>query len=197
MAAAGDDCHYGLPGVSKCARQVLDPFILDDALTFGLCPAPGPHWQYGAWCERGWTFQETYLSRRRLFSDGLNAFLGLANAMQDLHLPIYNVAGVPFLVGNNLKRTNRDYWAETSFSLDLRGFQSMGWTGLTNNMLSTVDSRPGVGAMSSYGIFVILTLGLLPRLIGRLEKGRKPVSASTMPDYETYKSSSPPTVVIR
>lgn len=228
MAAAGDDCHYGLPGVSKRARQVLDPFICD-ALTFGLCPAGGPHWQHGAWHERGWTFQETYLSRRRLVfsdtlahfectthepwqkensggfetaqhnpevarklksrhvdiltsinmtaesfdwceiaplttmtslqnvavtangrrghfescileyyvivsyytmrklsyaSDGLNAFLGLANALQNLHLPIYNVAGVPFLVGN--KRTDRDYWAETSLSSGLAWYSVQG-----------------------------------------------------------------------
>lgn len=229
MATAGDDCNYGLPGVSKRARQVLDPFIFDDALIFGLCPAAGPHWQHGAWHERGWTFQETYLSRRRLVfsdtlahfectphepwqkensggfetaqhnaevarklksrhadmltsinmtaesfdwcevaplttmislqnvavtangrrghfescileyyvivsyytmrklsyaSDGLNAFLGLANALQDLHLPIYNVAGVPFLVGN--KRTDRDYWAETSLSSGLAWYSVEG-----------------------------------------------------------------------
>lgn len=75
MATAGDDCHYGLPGVSKRARQVLDPFILDDTLTFGLCPVGWTHWQNGAWHQRGWTFQETHLSRRRLvFSDTLAHF---------------------------------------------------------------------------------------------------------------------------
>lgn len=229
MAAAGDDSHYGLPGVSKRTRQVLDPFIFDDALTFGICPAAGPHWQNSAWHERGWTFQETYLSRRRLVfsdtlahfectphepwqrensggfetaqhnaevarklrsrhaeiltsislgagsfdwceiapltsmfslqnvavaarghrrgfesciteyymivsyyterklsyaSDGLIAFLGLANAMQDLHIPIYNIAGVPFIVGN--KRTYRDYWAETSLSSGLAWYSVEG-----------------------------------------------------------------------
>lgn len=225
MATAGDDCHYGLPGVSERAGQVIDPFMLDDALTFGICPAAGAHWQNGAWHRRGWTFQETHLSRRRLVfsdtlahfectpyepwqressggfetvqhkakearklkasymrpdispaldsfdwceispltstaslqnvaelgrrgdfgacilayhsfvsyytlrklshaSDGLNAFLGLANAMQDLHPPVYNVAGVPFLVGN--KRTDRGYWAEVSFSSGLAWFSLEG-----------------------------------------------------------------------
>lgn len=242
MAAAGDDCHYGLPGVSKRARQGLDPFIFDDALTFGLCPAAGPHWQYGAWHERGWTFQETYLSRRRLVfsdtlahfectphepwqrensggfetaqhnaetarklksrhidlltsvsltaewldwceiaplttmislqtvarvangrrkhfescileyymivsyytmrklsyaSDGLNAFLGLANALQDLHTPIYNVAGVPFLVGN--KRTDRGYWAETSLSSGLAWYSVEGTD--SSDQQNAVDGR--------------------------------------------------------
>lgn len=242
MAAAGDDCHYGLPGVSKRARQVLDPFIFDDALTFGLCPAAGPHWRNSAWHERGWTFQETYLSRRRLVfsdilvhfectplepwqrensggfetaqhnaevarklrsrhaeiltsfsltaesfdwceiapltslfslqnvavaacgrrsgfedcileyyrivsyytvrklsyaSDGLNAFLGLANAMQDLHTPIYNVAGVPFIVGS--KRTYRDYWAETSLSSGLAWYSVEG-TDISDQQ-NAVDGR--------------------------------------------------------
>lgn len=239
IAAAGDDCHYGLPGVSKRARHGLDPFILDDALTFGICPAVGSHWQIGAWHERGWTFQETYLSRRRLVfsdrlvhfectprkpwqrensggfeaihnakegrklkerheklfmtinlttdmfdwfeispltydfslenvaasgrrrdfesciseyyaivshytmrklsyaSDGLNAFLGLANAMQDLHLPIYNVAGVPFIVGN--KRTDRDYWAEFSFSFGLAWFSAQGTD--SSDQQNDVDGR--------------------------------------------------------
>lgn len=227
MATAGEDCHYGLPGVSKRARQVLDPFILDDILTFGMCPPAGAHWQNGAWHERGWTFQETHLPRRRLVfsdtlvhfecahhrpwqrensggfetvqhsakearklkgsyvamvldprraldtwdwceitplistvsllrvaayshrgnfeacileyysfvfyytmrklsyaSDSLNAFLGLANAMQEFQLSIYNVAGVPFMVGN--KRTDRDYWAESSFSSGLAWYSIQG-----------------------------------------------------------------------
>ncbi|KAI7778860.1 hypothetical protein LA080_001551 [Diaporthe eres] len=227
LATAGDDCHYGLPGVSKRARQVLDPFILDDHLTFGTCPAAGAHWQNGAWHERGWTFQETHLARRRLIfsdtlvhfecsrhkpwqrensggfetvqhnaketrklregyaalaldtrqaldtwdccqvspiistvslqkvaayvhrgyfeacimeyysfvthytmrklsytSDALNAFLGLANAMQELRCPVYNVAGVPFMVGN--KRTGRDYWAESTFSYGLAWYSRDG-----------------------------------------------------------------------
>lgn len=227
MATAGNDCHYGLPGVSKRARQVLDPFILDDTLTFGICPAAGAHWQNGAWHERGWTFQETHLARRRLVfsdtlvhfecshhkpwqrensggfetvqhnaketrklregyaalaldirqvldtwdlceispiistvslqrvaayvhhgnfeaciiecysfvthytmrklsytSDALNAFLGLANAMQELRSPVYNVVGVPFMVGN--KRTGRDYWAEFTFSYGLAWYSREG-----------------------------------------------------------------------
>lgn len=227
MATAGEDCHYGLPGVSKRARRVLDPFILDDTLTFGICPAAGAHWQNGAWHERGWTFQETHLPRRRLVfsdtlmhfecahhrpwqrensggfetvqhnakearklkgsynamlldpfraldtwdwceitplistvslqrvtayahrrnfeaciveyysfvlyytmrklsyaSDSLNAFLGLANAMQEFRHPIYNVAGVPFMVGN--ERIDRDHWAEFSFSSGLAWFSIQG-----------------------------------------------------------------------
>lgn len=57
-------------------------------------------------------------------SDGLNAFLGLANAMQDLHPPVYNVAGVPFMIDN--KRPDRDHWAECSFSSGLAWFSFQG-----------------------------------------------------------------------
>lgn len=236
MAAAGDDCHYGLPGVSKRARQVPDPFILDDTLTFGICPAGKAHWQNGAWHQRGWTFQETYLPRRRLVfsdtlvhfectfykpwqrensggfetvrhstkearklergymyfttaraivdwneiypltsaaslqemdaytrqgdferclseyylfvsnytrrklsyaSDALNAFHGLANTMQDLHHPVYNIAGVPFIVGK--KPTGTDYWAESSFSLGLGWFSIEGMN--RSDDQDTVDGR--------------------------------------------------------
>ncbi|KAG6356230.1 hypothetical protein INS49_015617 [Diaporthe citri] len=69
IAAAGYDCDYGLPGVSDCSRDVLDPFILDEALTFGIFPKIDPftnHWERGSWHTRGWTFQEAHLSRRRL-----------------------------------------------------------------------------------------------------------------------------------
>lgn len=236
MAAAGDDCHYGLPGVSKRARQVPDRFILDDILTFGICPPGRAHWQNGAWHQRGWTFQETYLPRRRLVfsdtlmhfectfykpwqrensggleivrhsakearklersciamtiaraiidwneiyplttvaslqevdaygrqgnferclleyylfvtnytrrklsyaSDALNAFHGLANTMQDLYHPVYNIAGVPFIVGK--KRSETDYCAESSFSLGLGWFSLEGMN--RSDQQDTVDDR--------------------------------------------------------
>lgn len=70
IAAAGNDCNYGLPGVSDRSRDLLDPFILDGVFTFGICPQGKGHWESGSWHTRGWTFQEAQLSRRRLvFSD--------------------------------------------------------------------------------------------------------------------------------
>lgn len=73
IAAAGYHCDYGLPGVSDCSRDTLDPFMLDEGLTFGIFPEIDDvrnHWKRGAWRTRGWTFQEAHLSRRRLvFSD--------------------------------------------------------------------------------------------------------------------------------
>ncbi|KAG6354275.1 hypothetical protein INS49_004880 [Diaporthe citri] len=71
IAAAGDGCNYGLPGVSACRRDVLDLFVVDDVFTFGIHPQEDrQYWKRGRWHTRGWTFQEALLSRRRLvFSD--------------------------------------------------------------------------------------------------------------------------------
>lgn len=70
VAAAGDDCHYGIPGVGSRRRDVLDPLILNDILTLGICYREYCPWSSGRWHTRGWTFQEAHLSRRRLvFSD--------------------------------------------------------------------------------------------------------------------------------
>lgn len=70
IAAAGSDCNYGLPGVSRRPRDVLDPFILDKHLTFGILPNGKDHWKGGSWHTRGWTFQEAHFASRRLvFSD--------------------------------------------------------------------------------------------------------------------------------
>jgi hypothetical protein len=71
IAAAGDGRNYGLPGVSACRRDVLDPFVVDDDFTFGIHPREDrQYWRKGSWHTRGWTFQEALLSRRLLvFSD--------------------------------------------------------------------------------------------------------------------------------
>lgn len=71
VAAAGDGCDYGLPGVSACRRDVLDPFVVDDVFTFGVHPRNDQqYWKKGSWHTRGWTFQQALLARRLLvFSD--------------------------------------------------------------------------------------------------------------------------------
>lgn len=230
IAAAGYDCDYGLPGVSDRSRDVLDPFLLDGNLTFGVCPYniahKKQHWETGSWHTRGWTFQEAHLSRRRLVfsdtamhfecmrhgecqtemfggvecadidavekhysvdsrsespdsnnywydiepvvgnltlsrpakldenlpqpvphqnleasilsytelvaqytrrklshtSDGLNAFRGAANALAQFDPPVYNIAGVPFVVHGH----GEDSLADTTFSYGLAWWASEG-----------------------------------------------------------------------
>jgi hypothetical protein len=66
VAASGKDSSAGLPGVTQArpaARiQELGPLMLIPHLTSGLAEI-----QRSVWATRAWTFQEGFLSRRRLF----------------------------------------------------------------------------------------------------------------------------------
>ncbi|KAF9630445.1 hypothetical protein BFW01_g1007 [Lasiodiplodia theobromae] len=69
VAAAGNHADYGLPGVSTQPRFTRRSFKLGNYI---LSPNWGPVRLAGAlkqstWMERGWTYQEALLSRRRLF----------------------------------------------------------------------------------------------------------------------------------
>lgn len=215
IAAGGDSCQSGLPGVSAWRRDILDPFVLDDVFTFGMHPPDyfyQPSFENGSWHTRGWTFQEGLFSRRLLvFSDtamhyeckgheceawqcemsggvecedydasrtekgyydrfpsilgpdsvwsagemhpdhfghiphrgfvesfftyirlatryttkslshakdGLNAFRGAANALQNFRRPVFNIIGIPFVVSKNTKMA--ESLARNSF---LRGLE--------------------------------------------------------------------------
>jgi len=70
IAAAGNDPHYGLPGVSQSSRGVLFQ-ALSGPIFFSALPALGGHTGItavgeSAWARRAWTFQEGIFSRRRL-----------------------------------------------------------------------------------------------------------------------------------
>lgn len=233
IAASGADCNYGLPGVSERPRDVPDPFILDEVLTFGILPERIDHWERGpgSWHTRGWTFQEAHLSRRRLVfsdtamhfecmrydewqketfggvecdpvascsgsskayysawgkfkpvvgkstlskrvegyerpsqpalqmsveasilsyaemvaqytmreltypSDGLNAFRGAANALTEFNPPVYNVAGIPFVVYGD----DEDSLTEATFSYGL-SWRSLALSGNKLEACSDVPS---------------------------------------------------------
>lgn len=67
IAAAGADPSYGLPGVSR-ARTYLSGAAVFDLYEYVPNPAnPIPHVRGSVWATRGWTYQEAFLSRRRLF----------------------------------------------------------------------------------------------------------------------------------
>jgi hypothetical protein len=71
IAAAGEDPTYGLPGVSVVPRWEMTPIRIGD---FDLIPSRQNHistMKESKWNSRGWTFQESHLSRRRLvFTNG-------------------------------------------------------------------------------------------------------------------------------
>lgn len=69
IAAAGDHADFGLPGVSTRPRLTRRSFKLGN---YVLSPNWGPvrlmdALKQSKWMERGWTYQEALLSRRRLF----------------------------------------------------------------------------------------------------------------------------------
>ena len=67
LIAVCDDTQQGLPGAGRTNRT-FQPVLEDDERTF-LCTLPEPvHEIKGSiWMTRGWTFQEGFFSRRRLF----------------------------------------------------------------------------------------------------------------------------------
>ena len=70
IAAAGKDPHYGLPGVSKTFRVPQKSIIVGDIELLQIFPHPSTELYASKWATRAWTYQEAYLSRRRLiFSD--------------------------------------------------------------------------------------------------------------------------------
>lgn len=76
VAAAGQDAHTGLPGVSRFHRQRLQDLQFDGT-HFVQLPRPGLATIMSShWASRGWTFQECCLAGRRLiFTEDQTLFL--------------------------------------------------------------------------------------------------------------------------
>lgn len=66
IAAAGQDKHHGLPGVTSTKRLQQDILRLEDATILTTGPDPVKNIQQSKWWTRAWTYQEGFLSRRRL-----------------------------------------------------------------------------------------------------------------------------------
>lgn len=130
IAAAGEDCWHGLPGVRGCPRDVLNPFILDlgdgrPALTFGTLNCPPlveGHWRSGKWHTRGWTFQEAHMSRRRLvFSDTQMHFeCSYGEAQTELS------GGVECAPGPSKSDAADDHWIHTEHTTGSHTFSKPG-----------------------------------------------------------------------
>ncbi|KAK4223990.1 hypothetical protein QBC38DRAFT_486473, partial [Podospora fimiseda] len=76
IAAAGNDSKYGLPGVSK-RHRLWQPRGQIAGATIVRVPEHTTHTlQKSTWSTRGWTYQEGFLSQRRLiFTDHQVSFL--------------------------------------------------------------------------------------------------------------------------
>ncbi|KAK8097529.1 heterokaryon incompatibility protein-domain-containing protein [Apiospora sp. TS-2023a] len=75
IAAAGADPTYGLPGVSRARMSLSGAAVIKPLYSFGYdkyecIPTPAnpiSHARGSVWAKRGWTYQEAFLCRRRLF----------------------------------------------------------------------------------------------------------------------------------
>jgi Heterokaryon incompatibility protein (HET) len=90
IAACGQDCHYGLPGVNGTPRRPQPVASVGNVKVFSSMPHPRHHVQSSKWAERGWTLQEAVLSRRRLvFTDDQLYFE--CDSMQFSESPVPNL----------------------------------------------------------------------------------------------------------
>ncbi|KAJ8115583.1 hypothetical protein OPT61_g2791 [Boeremia exigua] len=70
VAAAGSDSAYGLPGVHERQRISREEITLNGVTMFAHEKSPKIHAQRSVWMSRGWTYQESFFSRRCLiFTD--------------------------------------------------------------------------------------------------------------------------------
>ncbi|KAE9368928.1 HET-domain-containing protein [Stipitochalara longipes BDJ] len=70
IAAGGDDPEYGLPGVNGTSRKQQPHVRIRGHLLASSLPHPSLSVNRSRWATRGWTYQESILSRRRiLFTD--------------------------------------------------------------------------------------------------------------------------------
>lgn len=80
IAAAGDRSSYGLPGVGTKQRLLVECVTIDNITVIRMLPHTLAQIFRTKWAERGWIYQECYLSPRRLiFTDHEVSYL--CNAM--------------------------------------------------------------------------------------------------------------------
>ncbi|KAI1270307.1 hypothetical protein F5Y18DRAFT_434697 [Xylariaceae sp. FL1019] len=80
IAAAGDDSSYGLPGTQRRKRRQQGLCTIGEVRIIQIFPHASAELSTSKWAERGWTYQEGYLSPRRLiFTDDQVSYL--CNAM--------------------------------------------------------------------------------------------------------------------
>jgi hypothetical protein len=95
IAAAGQDPDFGLPGVGPRTRRPQPFAVVGQKLLISWSENPTDMIRSSAWFQRGWTYQEALLSRRRLIfmeqevyfeCHGMYCFETLNIPLLDLHI---------------------------------------------------------------------------------------------------------------
>ncbi|KAH7087589.1 heterokaryon incompatibility protein-domain-containing protein [Paraphoma chrysanthemicola] len=99
IAAAGEDPHYGLPGISTRARKHQRTIETESFKLVQMFPYAKEVLSRTRWATRAWTFQEGYLAKRRLiFTDHQAIFVcGEGYCTETLSSPIAHYACQPDL----------------------------------------------------------------------------------------------------
>lgn len=88
IASAGEDPFYGLPGLTNNATTIPFQSEIINGLTLIVRPLSSvPSISVSKWATRGWTYQEGYLSRRRLFftNQGIHYICNATSTGSALH----------------------------------------------------------------------------------------------------------------
>jgi len=108
IAAAGQDEHHGLPGVTTIPRKAQRSVKIGDITVISAMRHPHCTIRSSKWATRGWTFQEAILSRRRLvFTDeqvyweckAMNCYESISIPLDRLHIPDSSVQRPCFRTG--------------------------------------------------------------------------------------------------
>jgi hypothetical protein len=111
IVALGEDPTYGLPGVGERRRLVQGCVQAGRQLLVSSLMDPRYHIQSSTWSNRGWTYQEALLSRRRLvFTDeqvyyecyGMYCCEALDLPLRRMHTQSLQVFKKPFCDGDNI-----------------------------------------------------------------------------------------------
>ncbi|USP73653.1 hypothetical protein yc1106_00927 [Curvularia clavata] len=133
IAACGDDPHHGLPGVRGTPRKPQLSLTLPDTTFLGVDPIFD---EIGItkWAERGWTYQEMLLSRRRLVFTNTQMYFQCrtTHCMESLHpsftastfgmrpqLRAFPFNGVGYTVFELQERLTEYYSRQLSFDTDV------------------------------------------------------------------------------
>ena len=139
IVALGKDPTYGLPGVGERLRVAQGYVQVGRHLLVSSLMDPRYHIRSSTWTDRGWTYQEAVLSRRRLVFTGEQVYYecygmycceALDFPLRSMHTKSLQVFKKPFCNGNNIGQFPRGV-GSSPWEV-LRRIEEYSWKSLTN-----------------------------------------------------------------